>query len=332
MSESIYLYIGPEFGERNDAVAEIKQALKKKYGDIDEHLLYASESSVHEVLTLLQSASLFTSCTCVVLREAELIKKKDEIELLEKWQKNSEDAVLILVSDEFKVDAKLDKIVSSACKKVFWEMFENRKVPWLESFFRKNGYSIQREAAEEILDMVENNTQSLRQECSRFFLIFQKGYTVTLQDVQTVLADSREENVFTLFNTMTLSVMPSQKLEQVLSVLQKIRLSKEASPVMIIAGLASCFRKLQLWHALSSEHGFSETVFKQNGFASKKMREQYERACKTWNVAQCAAILALLSETDMNIRSGGTVFEDVLLQKLLYEIVIKKGIATSVYE
>ena len=48
MSAPLYLYTGPEFGERNDAVAAIKATLRKKYGDIDEYLYYASEKSVSE--------------------------------------------------------------------------------------------------------------------------------------------------------------------------------------------------------------------------------------------------------------------------------------------
>ena len=55
MTPSVYLYTGPEFGERNAAVDSVKSALKKKYGvqssatlaeknssPIDEYLYYAS--------------------------------------------------------------------------------------------------------------------------------------------------------------------------------------------------------------------------------------------------------------------------------------------------
>ena len=163
-------------------------------------------------------------------------------------------------------------------------------------------------------------------------MLFPKGHAVSQEDVQTVLSDSRVETVFTLFDSMTSRVPNEQKLEQALTILQKIRLSKDASSVMIIAGLASCFRKLQLWQNLYSAHGANESAFKQNGFVSKKIREQYARAFQTWSEPQCAAILSLLSSTDMDIRSGGTVFEDVLLQKLLYEIIIKKGAGSSCYE
>ena len=35
MAAPLYLYTGPEFGEREDAIIEIKKSLKKKYGSVD---------------------------------------------------------------------------------------------------------------------------------------------------------------------------------------------------------------------------------------------------------------------------------------------------------
>ena len=83
---------------------------------------------------------------------------------------------------------------------------------------------------------------------------------------------------------------------------------------MIIAGLASCFRKLILYCKKGDSAIFGKT-----------MQKQYAKAAQIWSVGQATAILADLASTDMEIRSGGSMMEDVLLQKLLYEIVIKKG-------
>ena len=69
-----------------------------------------------------------------------------------------------------------------------------------------------------------------------------------------------------------------------------------------------------------------------NGFSSKKMKNQYSKASRIWTVGQVVAVLSLLSSADMNIRSSGTLLEDTLLQKLLYEIIIKKGGTSSVYD
>lgn len=76
MPAPIYLYTGPEFGERNEQVEAVKQAQKKQFGDSDEYLLYASDTKIAEVVAKLQTESLFVPATCIVLREAELVKKK----------------------------------------------------------------------------------------------------------------------------------------------------------------------------------------------------------------------------------------------------------------
>lgn len=319
-TQPIYLYTGPEFGEREEAINTIKNAQKKQFGTIDEHLFYLLETPFTEVMTILQSGTLFSDGVCIVCKNAELIKTKDDIQMISDWLENAEESsILILVSDEVTADAKLEKLIPPANRKKFWEMFDDKKLPWVMSFFSKNGYRIESDAAQLILDMVENNTQALKNECSRFFVCFPKDHEITEDDVESILTHNREENAFTLFNEIAdSSENANVRFEKGLFILQKIRLSKDSSSVMIIAGLTSCFRKLILWHKQG-----------ESAINGKLMQKQYRSAAKVWTIGQATAILADLASTDMEIRSGGTQMEDVLLQKLLYEIVIKKGAQIS---
>ncbi len=316
----IFLYTGPEFGKRNEAVDAVKAAHKKKFGVIDEHSFYLLETPLSQVMTILQSGTLFSDGVCVVCRNAELIKKKDDIQMIADWLENADpSAILILISDEISVDSKLEKLVPAANRKKFWEMFESDRLPWVTSYFSKNGYRIQQSAAKLILELIENNTQALAAECSRFFVLFPKEHEITEDDVDSVLTHSREENAFSLFRELANSSEPAPlRFEKSLQILQTIRLSKENSSVMIIAGLSSCFRNLVLWHR-DGESAIHGTM----------LQKQYRSAAKVWTKGQATAILAVLASTDMEIRSGGTVMEDVLLQKMLYEIVMKNGAQLS---
>lgn len=332
MKAPVYLYTGPEFGQRNDAVDQIKQNLQKKFGEIDNHLFYLIESPFSQVMTILQSRTLFSNGVCVVCKNAELIKKKEDLEMLSQWVENpSESSVLILVSDEISVDSKLEKLVPSENRKKFWEMFDSDKLPWVKNYFKQNGFTIDSDAASLILELIENNTQALRNECSRFFVLFAKDHTITEDDVESVLSHTREESPFTLFNQMSQpSEAPQKRLEKSLEILQKIRLSKESNSVALIAGLSSCFRKLVLWHEISGgSYEPDELTCKTNGFASKIMRRQYKNAAQIWTTGQATAVLAILASTDMEIRSNGTALEDVMLQKMLYEIILKRGAPIS---
>lgn len=339
MSAPIYLFTGPEFGERDEQVESIKQLQKKQFGDVDEYLLYASDSKLEDVVAKLQTESLFDPATCIVLRQAELIKKKDEISLLDSWLKSVESkpkedrnsSVLILVSDEISVDAKLSKLVPKENQKIFWELSGTRLENWLREYFRKNGFEIEHPAIEEILELIEGNTAALKSECSRFFVVFEKGRVVTEDDVDKLLAHNREENAFTLFNALCDTSEPSQKrLENSLGILEKILLSKTNNSVVLIAGLASCFRKLQLWHSIHI--GNYNPDLKSSGFTSKKQIFQYTRAAQIWNFGQATSITALISKADMEIRSGGQSVQKTLLSLLLYEIVMKNGARISAYD
>lgn len=335
MAAPIYLYTGPEIGNRNDQVETVKASLVKKFGDVDNYLLYASDSKIEDIIAKLQTESLFVPATCIVLREAELIKKKEEVELIASWLKNAKDSsTLILVSDEISVDSKLEKIIPKENKTVFWAMDESRLGSWLSGYFRKNGYSIEPDAVDSILELTENNTEALRSECNRFFLCFPKGHLVTDDDVEQILAHNREESAFTLFDAMANpSVSPSVRFETALSIIQKILLTKNSSPVMILAGLSSCFRRLELWHSLHSGGAYiDEFTLKTKGFASKTARNQYSRASRVWTFGQCAAILASIAGADMEIRSSGTTLQDTQLFLLLYEIIMKNGARVARYD
>lgn len=335
MSAPVFLFTGPEAGERNESVQQTISSLKKKFGEIEEYHYYASETPVAEFMTVLQNESLFASATVVIVKNAEVIKKKEDVEIISGWiQSNpAESNVLILTSDSISVDTKLDKAIPAGNKKIFWEMFEDRKIPWLVSFFRKNGYNITEDACQLILDMIENDTETLKNECSRFFVLFQKDHAIVPEDVEQVLTHTREENAFSLFDTMSNAPeTAAERFEKSLEILQKIRLSKENSSVMIIAGLTSCFRKLVLWQKLKNEGKNDDFNLKINGFSGKTIKAQYARAAKIWTSGQATAILADLATSDMEIRSGGSLMEDVLLQKLLYEIIMKKGATCASYE
>ncbi len=332
----IYLFTGPEAGEKNEAIDTIRSAAIKKNGSVDEYKYYASETRIQDVVAQLQNVSLFSPALFIIYRNAEQIKGKADIEAFSQWAKGgakNSPSTLILVSDENGIEKKIDSLVPSSHKKMFWEMFENRKEQWIQGFFRKNGFSVTQGAVERILDMVENNTETLKTECSRFFYCFDRGYTVTENDVDKILAHNREENAFTLFEAMAdSSKSPAERFETALEILQKIRLSRESNGVMIIAGLTYCFRQLRAWHQLHADgQNPSDQQLKAAGFSGKKNQERYRNASRIWAAGATAGIVSLLAETDMSIRETGSAFEDANLFKMVYSITMKNGRYCAVY-
>ena len=82
MSTPLWLFTGPELGERSDALEALRQSAGKKYGDLDNHLFYASATSISVVLYAVQNGSRFPSARFTVGRTPEAIKKKEDIQAL----------------------------------------------------------------------------------------------------------------------------------------------------------------------------------------------------------------------------------------------------------
>lgn len=334
MESGIYLFTGPEAGEKNEAIANIKEMARKANGTLDEYSYYTQDIRVLDVISQLQNEGLFTQATFITLRNAEQIKASDAT-LIAEWAKScsSSPNTLVLVSDENSVDKKIESAVPSNHKKIFWEMFENRKPQWVKDYFRKNGFSVTDSAVEQILEMVEHNTEALKTECSKFFYCFDKGYQVTEKDVEKILSHNREETAFSLFDAMADSTKKqTERFATSLEILNKIRLSKESNSVALITGLLYCFRQLRVWHTIH-ESGAKpgDADLKAAGFRSKTQISLYSGAAKVWTPNAVSSIIALLSQTDMDIRSTGTALEETTLVLMLYSIVMKNGAWCSEY-
>jgi DNA polymerase-3 subunit delta len=329
---SVYLFTGQEAGEKKTAIEEIKKALKKKAGNVDEYTFYASETSVADIVLLLQNESLFASARFALVHNAELIKNKEDIEPLKTWITESSASagslsVLVLESAENKIDKKLENLVPEENCRIFYEMFDNKKEEWLRNFFAKAGYRVENDAIDTILGMIENNTEALAAECSRYFLCYTKDHAITSDDAESLLMHNREESAFTLFDALAdFSAPPVARLENALAIMQKIRGTKDGAPQKIIPGLAWCFRKIADWRALHTEHpNPSPLDYKIAGFSARRAQTQYGNASRIWNERQTVDCLALIADAEAQTRFTGGDAQDALLETMLYALVIKNG-------
>ena len=80
---------------------------EQKFGEIDNHLFYLIETPFSQVMTILQSGTLFSNGVCVVCKNAELLKKKDDIEMLQ-------DILMVALNNAF---SEVDKVTEQKMSK-----------------------------------------------------------------------------------------------------------------------------------------------------------------------------------------------------------------------
>ena len=311
MSGKAFIFLGPETGKKQDAIGEIRT----KLAGPEETVFYAGETSAAAIANVVQNHSLFAQSRLFIVKNADQIKKKDEIALIASCMEGLEqDTALVLVSDEFKLAAGLDSACPKENRTVFYELFENEKNEWVRSFFRREGRSIDSGGIATILEMVENNTEALRRECSRLMLFLPKDRPAQSEDIERWLSHSREESAFTLFSRIAAGDI-AKSVESL-----HTQLAAKESPAGILAGLAWCFRKLRDYLALLEQGEPSGFDLKKIGLSSPKVKSDYANAARRCNSAAADACLALTAEYDILARASGTVFEQTLMDMYIVKI------------
>ncbi|MDR0301892.1 MAG: DNA polymerase III subunit delta [Treponema sp.] len=313
-----FIYLGPELGKKQDAV----DSVRKKFSNAEEYVFYAGETAVSVIADTLQNHSLFAESRIIIIKNAEAIKKKDDIELLASCIKNiEENTVLILLSDENRLAAGLEDAVPKTNKQVFYELFEREKTEWLRQFFRREGFNIDNDCIDTILEMVENNTAALKRECSRliYFLHRQelsKNRPVKPEDIEKWLSHNREESPFTLFSRIAAGDF-SKALES-LAVMSGAKESAQG----ILAGLAWQFRKLRSYLSLlerGETNNYAE--LKKLGLSAPKVKDDFAAAARRYNADAVDACLALTAEYDMLLRSPVAALENILMDRYILAII-----------
>ena len=309
-----YIFLGPETGKKQDAINEIRKKLTAA-GAFEETVFYAGEIQAGTIAVTVQNHSLFAQSRLFIIKNAEQFKKKDEITIIASCMAQLEPGTaLILVSDEIRLAAGLDNCVPRENRSVFYEMFENEKNDWVRSFFRREGYSIDSGGVMTILELVENNTDAMRRECSRLMLFLPKNVPVTAEAAEQWLSHNREESGFTLFSRIA-----AGDVTRAVETLHTLLAAKETA-TGILAILAWCFKKLRDYLALLQDGNPGNTELAKIGLSSPKARNDYATAARRYRAGAVDDCLALTAEYDILLRSMDNAFEPVLMDMYIMKI------------
>lgn len=319
---SVEILAGPETGRRNDRIAQIRRECAEAWGaPPEEHRLYAFETEVQDLLGLLRNGSLFSAGKLVFLFGAESVKGKTDLADLARYIRAPADqTTLILVTEGYGIEKYLEDAAGRDGKKIFWELGEDEKDRWVKDYFRREGLGVEDEAVEAILELVENNTEALKLECSRLALFFPRGDMVTAAAVETYIAHNREEDAFSLFARMA-----EGNLEKTLETLAAILVSREGTGIGLLGGLLWSLRRLGSLHEELAEGSSWEQAVRAQRVTSRKLQAVYDAARRRWPPAACESLIAFGVETDAQLRSLGSGYERLLLELFVYACVGKKG-------
>ncbi|NBK22813.1 MAG: DNA polymerase III subunit delta [Spirochaetia bacterium] len=332
MMASVHLLLGPETGDKENLLKQIRDALKKETGnDLEMHRFYPFETEKGEIFVALNNNSLFAEHRLVILSQADSLNASMVDALVEYIAKPSETATLVIISSELYLSAKLMKAVPKENTKTFYELFDNQKFGWVQNFFQKAGLTITPDAIDLLLSMVENNTQELRTISSQLTLFWQTGEQkgpITEDDIQTYIHHSRQEDAFTLFPYIAKGDLKAS----IASLHAILGNGDSSSGILLVSGLLWQFRRLlsiqeHMQEGSSEYEAFAEAKVLGKGSSIRSPRDKtvYHQGRSTYSKEECRAIITVLAEADIATKEAGADMLGIVLERMLYRIVSCKG-------
>lgn len=318
----VYILAGPEAGRRSAFVDELRASIAAAdHQPPEEHRLYAAETGLGELLSLLRNGSLFSARRLVEYRGAELLHGKGDIADMAAYiRAPAEGAVLLLETEAFYLDKALEEAVGREHKKTFYELFENEKPRWLRSRLKEKNLGIDDEGIETMLELIENDTEELESACARLAILFPAGTVLKAADIEAALSRNREEDAFSLFGRMV-----SDEPIWALQTLDTVLADRQGGAVQILAALVWSFRRLLNLQRLVAAGDYFETACVKCGIRAKSLQAQQHQAMERYTLPDCERIIRFASEMDGRIRAGGTGQERLLLELFVLGAMTQKG-------
>ncbi|MDD6957457.1 MAG: hypothetical protein PUI45_03485 [Spirochaetales bacterium] len=198
-----YLFLGKEEGLKNEAVNTVIKKTQKIIPDIQIKKIYANDKKdIAVFINALNEVSLFGEEFLYIVYNTETagdINLKKIASILKTESDNNR--VVIFLSDENRIaSTEFDKLFTPDHKKIFYEMFENQKIPFIINEAKKRNLIIDNKASELLLSLIENTTNELRNALDeiRNNMDLSKDRQINKDVILSTLSHSKEENGFTI--------------------------------------------------------------------------------------------------------------------------------------
>jgi len=315
----IYLLMGDEPYYIDELTNSLMQTvLPEEERDFNQTLLYGMETDVPSVITKARSFPMMSDYQVIVIKEAQGLKKIEELEI---YAKNPLKSTILVLNYK---NGTLDKR-----KKLYAEIekngivFESKKIPdykmpaFVTSLVSSKGLGIDQKSAQMLIDFLGNDLSKVVNEVDKLILsipVSEKRITAEL--IERNIGISKDFNNYELLK----SVVEKDvfKANQIADYFEKN--PKNNPMIMTMSVLFNFFSNLMIcyWAKDKSESGIAREL----GFRNNFQARDYVTALKHYNAFKSMEIISLLRTYDAKSKGvdNPSTPDGELLRELLFKI------------
>jgi len=295
----------------------LENVLTESEKSFNQTLLYGKDITLDTILTAARRYPMMAERQVVVVREAQNIKDIDE---LASYVERPAPSTVLVLCYKYKTIDKRKKLYKAIQKHgVYMEskaLYEYKIPEWIISYLKTKQLGIEHKAVQMITDHIGNNLQRIVNELDKVIFSAIPGTSITVDDVEKNIGISKEYNAFEFQKALG-----QRDIYNANRIVNYFVENEKSNPIqMVIAVLASYFRKILTFHSLANKGNDSEVA--QRLGVSPFFVKDYLTAGRNYPLQKAVLVISLLREYDLRSKGarGGTTDNGELLRELTYKI------------
>lgn len=313
----IYLLMGEEsyfIDEISDYIAD--NALQESERSFNQTVVYGKETTVADVISLAKRYPMMADRQVVIVREAQLLKSIEDLEI---YVSNPLESTVLVLCYKYKTYDKRKALAKQIAKKGI--VFTSDKIrdyqihDWILKYVNGIGLKINISTAKLIGDHLGTDLSKITNAFDKLQLILPKGAEVTPGVVQKNIGISKDFNVFEL--QTAIGQKDVLKVNQIISYFAKN--PKDHPLVVLISSLYNYFSKILLFHVQTDKSDQKVAAeLKVHPFFVK----EYKQASKLYPVRKTVRIITYLREYDLKSKGidNTSATDGELMRELMFKI------------
>ena len=313
----IYFLMGEEtyfIDKISDFIAE--NVLTDAEKGFNQSVLYGKDLEPNTIISNARRFPMMANYQVIIVREAQNIKK---IEELETYVRNPLNSTILVINYKYKTLDKrktFPKLLDQ--KGVLFEskkIYDNQLPTWISTYLKNQQYTILPQAAAMISEFLGADLSKVANELDKLIISLPVGTQITPDHVEKNIGISKEFNVYELQNALG-----DRDLLKANRIINYFGANPSSNPVpVVISSLFSYFSKILNYYFLEDKSQNNvASVLQVHPFFVKT----YVTAAKNYNIKKLVEIISILREFDMKSKGWGNVSASPadLQREMIYRI------------
>ena len=290
---------------------------RKISGVFNQTILYGADTDVKTVVAEAKRYPMMAERVVIVVREAQKLRKIEDIESYAEHQQES--TVLVLAYKYKKLDKRKKLFKTLSNRHVVFEskkLYDNQVPDWVGHNLRERGFDSNPKARQLIADSLGTDLGRIEMELQKLELVIQKGQVVDENVIEANIGISKDYNNFELVNALG-----NKDFSKAIRIQQYFAANPKDNPLVVTVSLLfGFFSKLMMVHqaqdktprGISSLHGINPYFV-----------GDYQKGATNYDLKKLARIISYIRECDTRSKGIGnsSVPDGELLRELIFKIV-----------